>query len=188
MAIESIVKPFSGGLSKLRLLGRRRSKRGTAAAAADHAAAGEAVSSKTGEFRQVFRFLDANGDGKISADELAAFFASVGESVSREEAERIIGEFSGGGEIEGSGELGFEEFVRVVELRETEDDAAVLRRAFEVYEVEKGSGCITAEGLRRVFRRLGEVKSVKECEAMIRVFDLDGNGVLDFNEFYKMMS
>ncbi|KAL1534895.1 putative calcium-binding protein CML41 [Salvia divinorum] len=102
---------------------------------------------------------------------------SIGDSVSREEAERIIGQ------------LQFEDFVRVMELREGDGDVVeVLRRAFEVYEEEKGSGCITAEGLRQVLRRLGDVKSVRECKATIGVYDLDGNGVLDFDEFSKMMT
>ncbi|KAK6115862.1 hypothetical protein DH2020_008131 [Rehmannia glutinosa] len=146
--------------------------------------------SKEDEFRQVFGYLDSNSDGRISADELREYFVSVGDDVSREEAEKIIGELLGGGG--GGGEesnllLGFGEFVRLMEVREGENDD-VLRRAFEVYEVEKGSGFITPEGLRRVLGRLGDVKSVQECRAMIRVYDLDGNGVLDFDEFYKMMT
>ncbi|KAI3465011.1 hypothetical protein Pfo_021674 [Paulownia fortunei] len=141
---------------------------------------------KEGEFRQVFRYFDANNDGKIAADELSAYFASIGDSVSHEAAEKIIREFSKGS-AEDSLLLGFGDFVRLMELRDTEDDK-VLRQAFEVYVVEKGSGCITPEGLRQVLRRLGVVKSYRECEAMIRVFDLDGNGVLDFHEFHKMMA
>ncbi|KAG6408738.1 hypothetical protein SASPL_131759 [Salvia splendens] len=178
MAIATITKPFRSRVFKLRL----RTKPNTAATPPP-----PPPTTKAEEFRQVFRFLDADNDGAISAAELTAYFAGIGDSVSREEAERIIGEFSGGGD-RGSLVLQFEEFVRVVELREGEDGADVLRRAFEVYEEEKGCGCITAEGLRQVLRRLGDVKSVGECKAMIGVYDLDGNGVLDFEEFSKMMS
>ncbi|KAI3460285.1 hypothetical protein Pfo_016948 [Paulownia fortunei] len=196
MAIASITKPFSSRVFKLRLPRRLRSKPHTASPPPETTSPGRGSagggivtpksSSKEDEFRQVFRFLDADNDGRISAEELRSYFASVGDSVSHEEAERIIGEFSKGGD-EDSLLLEFGEFVRVMELRDSDDDN-VLRQAFEVYEVDKGSGCITPEGLRQVLLRLGDVKSLQECRAMIRVFDLDGNGVLDFDEFHKMMT
>ncbi|PIN15829.1 Calmodulin and related proteins (EF-Hand superfamily) [Handroanthus impetiginosus] len=141
-----------------------------------------------GEFRKVFSYLDANNDGKISADELSASFSSIGDDVSIDKVEKIIREFSNGGATEDSLLLDFEAFERMMDLRDSEDDK-VLQQAFEVYVEEKGGarGCITPEGLRRVLGRLGDVKSYEECEAMIRVFDLDGDGVLDYNEFQKMM-
>ncbi|KAL0325692.1 UNVERIFIED_CONTAM: putative calcium-binding protein CML41 [Sesamum radiatum] len=188
MAIAGIARSFAGRAFKLRLPFRRRSKPRTEDPSHETTAhcGGGLKSSKEEEFRQVFRYFDANNDGKISAEELSAYFASTGDSVSLEEAEKIIREFSN----DGAGEsllLEFGEFVRMMELRDAEDDK-VLRQAFEVYVVEKDGGCITPEGLRQVLRRLGDVKSHQECEAMIRVFDLDGNGVLDFHEFHKMMT
>ncbi|KAK4429129.1 putative calcium-binding protein CML41 [Sesamum alatum] len=194
MAIAGIARSFAGRALKLRLPFRRRSKPKTEDPSPEttiHGGGGlnSSPSSKEDEFRQVFRYFDANDDGKISAEELSAYFASTGDSVSLEEAEKIIREFSNDGAAVGEEEsllLEFEEFVRMMELRDAEDDK-VLRQAFEVYVVEKGGGCITPEGLRQVLRRLGDVKSHQECEAMIRVFDLDGNGVLDFHEFHKMM-
>ncbi|KAH6816925.1 hypothetical protein C2S51_000528 [Perilla frutescens var. frutescens] len=199
MAIATIARPFSSKVFNLRLPRRLRPKSDTATpppettsprrcsggGEGDAAVVSPRPSSKEDEFRRVFQFLDADNDGKISADELTAYFATFGDSLSREEAERIIGEFS-----EGSKLLEFGEFVRVMELRGGDGDGDgvdVLRQAFEVYEEEKGSGCITPAGLREVLRRLGDVKSVQECKAMIRVYDLDGNGVLDFDEFCKMM-
>ncbi|KAG8389975.1 hypothetical protein BUALT_Bualt01G0035300 [Buddleja alternifolia] len=191
MAITSIKNSFSRGAFRLRLPRRLRS---TATSRGSGSGGGEIVSPKTANkedgFRQVFRYLDADDDGKISADELRAYFASVGDAVSPEDAEKIIKELSKGGDAEDSSMLGFTEFVRAMEFGDSggDDNDVVLRQAFEVYEVDKGSGCITAEGLRRVLRRLGEVKSREECEAMIGFYDLDGNGVLDFHEFYKMMT
>ncbi|XP_073127683.1 probable calcium-binding protein CML41 [Henckelia pumila] len=154
---------------------------------------GVAITSKEDEYWRVFGYLDTNKDGKISANELRNYFSSVGDTVSDEEAKKIIREFSkgkgGGGGGEDSMRLEFGEFVRMAELRDSDEDKVViLRRAFEVYEVDKGSGFITPEGLRGVLRRLGDVKSYQECEAMIRTYDLDGNGALDFYEFQKMMS
>jgi calcium-binding protein CML len=39
-----------------------------------------------------------------------------------------------------------------------------------------------------MLHRLGDAKSYDDCVAMIHVFDIDGNGVLDFHEFNQMMA
>ncbi|KAG5543272.1 hypothetical protein RHGRI_016122 [Rhododendron griersonianum] len=135
------------------------------------------------EFRLVFRYLDTDGNGKISSDELQAYFASMGESMSSDEAQSVVTEF----DKDGDNLLEFAEFVKLME-RESEGEDDDIRRAFEMFEVEKGSGCITPRGLQQVLNRLGKEKSGEDCEAMIRAFDLDGNGVLDFYEFNKMMT
>ncbi|BAT77794.1 hypothetical protein LR48_Vigan09g021700 [Vigna angularis] len=134
--------------------------------------------------KDVFDHLDVDKDGKISSNELTDYFTSVGESVSHKVAERVINEFdSDGDELLDFGD--FEKLMKQDESKEVED---VLRSAFEMFEVEKGCGCITPKGLQQMLRQLGDVKSHDECVAMIRPFDLDGNGFLDFHEFQQMMS
>ncbi|XP_027356963.1 probable calcium-binding protein CML41 [Abrus precatorius] len=134
--------------------------------------------------KDVFDHLDVDKDGKISSKELTDYFASVGESVSHKVAMRVINEFdSDGDEL-----LDFADFVRLMKEEESDELEDILRSAFEMFEVEKGCGCITPKGLQQMLRQLGDVKSQDECAAMIRAFDLDGNGFLDFHEFQQMMS
>nr|XP_010926750.1 probable calcium-binding protein CML41 [Elaeis guineensis] len=137
----------------------------------------------TKEFHDAFRHFDADGDGKISSDELSAFFAWAGEDVNLEEAKRVIGDF----DSDGDGLMDYDDFVRLM-VRDDNGGDEDLRRAFEMFELEKGSGCITPKGLQRVLSRLGEVRSNEECAAMIKAYDLDGNGVLDYPEFHRMMT
>ncbi|KAF8015516.1 hypothetical protein BT93_H1131 [Corymbia citriodora subsp. variegata] len=132
------------------------------------------------ELREVFRRFDTDGDGKISALELRAYFASIGEYMSHEDAQGVIGEL----DTDGDGLIDFGDFLKL--MRSDGDDD--LRRAFEMFEDEKGSGSITPKGLQTMLRRLGDAKSYEECEDMIRVYDVDGNGVLDFQEFHQMMA
>ncbi|XAR64102.1 hypothetical protein NMG60_11024311 [Bertholletia excelsa] len=135
------------------------------------------------EFREVFKHLDRDSDGKISGDELRAYFEDAGEPISLEGTRKAIAEF----DVDGDGTLGFGEFVHMMRRNDSGDDGD-LRRAFEVFEVEKGSGRITPRGLKRVLDRLGETQSVEECKAMIRAFDVKGNGWLDFEGFERMMT
>ncbi|CAL9129838.1 unnamed protein product [Musa textilis] len=132
------------------------------------------------ELLEVFRHIDQDRDGKISSVELLGFFGSIGEEMPMEDAEAAIAEL----DSDGDRLLDFGDFLRMME-REEEDD---LRRAFEMFEVVKGSGRITPKGLQRMMSRLGEERSVEDCKAMIRAYDLDGDGELDFNEFHQMMS
>ncbi|KAK9285958.1 hypothetical protein L1049_025160 [Liquidambar formosana] len=133
------------------------------------------------ELKDVFRCFDGNGDGKISALELRKYFASIGEFMSHEEAQGMIDDF----DTDKDGLLDFTDFVRVMKRKDGDED---LRLAFEMFEVKKGSGCITPKGLQRMLKRLGDKRSYEDCVAMIQAFDIDGNGVLDFQEFRQMMS
>jgi calcium-binding protein CML len=56
-----------------------------------------------------------------------------------------------------------------------------------MYEME-GEGCITPASLGRMLGRLGNERGIGECRAMICRFDLDGDGVLSFDEFRIMMN
>ncbi|KAL6993638.1 hypothetical protein U1Q18_011750 [Sarracenia purpurea var. burkii] len=143
------------------------------------------VNSREDELREVFRRFDGNKDGKISAAELRAYFASVGEYMSHEEAQGVIEDL----DTDGDNLIDFGDFLRFMKMEgageEEEDD---VKAAFEVFEFEKGSGRITPKSLQRVLSRLGDVKSHDECAAMIQVFDTDGDGELDFHEFNRMMA
>ncbi|CAF2110858.1 unnamed protein product [Brassica oleracea var. botrytis] len=66
-------------------------------------------------------------------------------------------------------------------------DDGELKTTFEMFEVEKRPGCITPKGLQNMLAKLGEPRTYIECEKMIKFYDIDGNGVLDYHEFRQMM-
>ncbi|XP_044972807.1 probable calcium-binding protein CML41 [Hordeum vulgare subsp. vulgare] len=134
------------------------------------------------ELREIFRHFDRDMDGRISGRELGEFFASMGDGGAKAALEL---DAAGGGDLM----LGFEDFVRIVERKGGEEEEREdLRRAFEAFEAVKGSGRITPRGLQRVLSQLGDDPSVAECEAMIRAYDDDGDGELDFHDFHRMMN
>lgn len=90
---------------------------------------------------------------------------------------------------DGDGMLGLEDFSKLMEGSDVEEKnkESELRGAFEMYEME-GTGQITPKSLKRMLSKLGESTSVDNCKSMIQRFDLDGDGVLNFDEFKIMMN
>ncbi|PKA47359.1 Putative calcium-binding protein CML19 [Apostasia shenzhenica] len=102
--------------------------------------------------------------------------AAVGEELTAEEAETAV-EVA---DWDGDGLLGVEDLARFAEKGRN------LREAFRVYEME-GEGRITPRSLRAALGRMGERRTEEDCEAMIRRFDIDGDGFLSFDEFKVML-
>ncbi|KAL6636853.1 hypothetical protein ACP70R_024425 [Stipagrostis hirtigluma subsp. patula] len=131
-------------------------------------------SSRQCELQRIFRHFDRDNDGKISGAELRAFFVSMGDDMPPSSGD-------GGGYM-----LDFAGFVALMEREGGQEED--LRRAFEVFNAVESAGRITARGLQRVLAQLGDQRSVADCQAMIRAYDVDGDGGLDFSEFQRMMS
>ncbi|CAD5174576.1 unnamed protein product [Musa acuminata subsp. malaccensis] len=131
----------------------------------------------------VFHSFDKDGDGKISAAELTACMRNIGEELSLEDAEAFV-ELA---DRDGDGLLDLEDFVKLVEVEGEEERDRDLRAAFKMYEDEGDDGCITPGSLKRMLSRLGTSRGIDECRTMICRFDLNGDGVLSFDEFRNMM-
>ncbi|EES05570.1 probable calcium-binding protein CML20 [Sorghum bicolor] len=130
------------------------------------------------ELARVFRHLDANGDGRISAAEMRE---SCGCTAA--EAEDMVA----AADRDGDGFISLEELGA---LLEDGDKADTLRAAFAEYD-ENGDGVITAEELRRALRRLGivgEEMSAERCAEIVAAVDRDDDGVISFDEFKAMMA
>ena len=140
--------------------------------------------SKYVELEHVFHYFDEDGDGKISALELRHRLGLMGEELLLNEAEIAVQSL----DSDGDGLLGLEDLVHLMEGGEGEEEKIKdLREDFGMYIDVEGSGFITPKSLKRMLSRLGESKSVDECKVMINTFDLNGDGVLSFDEFRVMM-
>ncbi|KAM0884613.1 hypothetical protein ACQ4PT_030862 [Festuca glaucescens] len=133
----------------------------------------------------VFAAFDKDGDGKVSASELrCGLWSTLEEDMSEEDAAAILAAV----DADGDGLLNQEEFSSLATGAQENDDVKrrCLMEAFGMYA--SSSTMITPASLRRTLSRLGSHElGVEECRAMICRFDLDGDGVLSFDEFRVMM-
>ncbi|KAF7058187.1 hypothetical protein CFC21_065304 [Triticum aestivum] len=158
------------------------------------------VAEAVAQASSVFAAFDKDGDGKVSAAELrGSMTAALGEEVSEEEAAAILATV----DADGDGLLDQEEFSRIGLAAAGDDGGAAggddeevrrrcLREAFAMYATgggEEQGARITPASLRRMLGKLlgAEKMGLEECRAMICRFDLNGDGVLSFDEFRVMM-
>ena len=131
----------------------------------------------------MFRKFDVNGDGKISSSELGSIMGSLGQPATEEELDNMIREV----DADGDGHINLEEFIEL-NTKDIDPNEILenLKDAFSVFDIDK-NGSISAEELHNVMVSLGDQCSLAECQKMIGGVDSDGDGMIDFEEFKKMM-
>merc|ERR1719326_1287094 len=88
---------------------------------------------------------------------------------------------------DGSGQIEFEEFLRLMASKINEGDTVEeMREAFLVFDRDR-SGSVTASELKHVMNNFGETVTDEEVEAMIQQADEDGDGELSFEDFYHFI-
>ncbi|CAN6999295.1 unnamed protein product [Brassica oleracea var. botrytis] len=113
------------------------------------------------ELQAVFAYMDANRDGRISVEELKKSFNTLGEQLSDEEA-KVVGTFT------------------------EEEKKRKMLGALRMY-IDEGEDCITPRSLKTMLMKLGELRTNDDCRVMIKAFDLNDDGVLNFDGFAHMM-
>ena len=130
------------------------------------------------ELWQAFGVFDADGNGEISAEELAQVMQALGLAPSVIDLRALIREV----DVEGSGTVDFEEF-KALMIAQRGDNQSRLKLAFSIFD-QDNSDRITAEELKNVMGRFG--LSEAELATMIKEVDLDGDGAIGFAEFCQL--
>lgn len=153
----------------------------------DSLASSFAMMEVSSQFRQIFKVMDSNGDGKLSSSELGEVLICLGcdKSNATKEAEGMLKQM----DYNGDGFIDVDEFMDAVH-----DDSGgkpkedYLMDAFLIFDINK-NGLISAMELRRVLINLGCDKcTLEDCRRMIKGVDKDGDGFVDFEEFRSMLS
>jgi len=155
--------------------------------------------------KELFDTFDKNGDGFITRQELQESLRNIGIFVPPKEVQEMVenldsnrdglidlGEFKGLFELLKKGE---KEEGKGVEYEdededEDEDEEGDLKEAFDVFDGDR-DGLITVEELGLVLSSMGLIKEgskrEEDCREMIRKVDVDGDGMVNFDEFKRMM-
>ncbi|XP_044463390.1 calmodulin-like protein 3 [Mangifera indica] len=157
---------------------------------------------KKGELTTVFATFDKNGDEFITKQELRESLKNLGILVTEKEVEELVAKV----DANGDGSIDFDEFCMLYEAvighqdhgasggigedgkDEVFDEEGNLKEAFDVFDKDK-DGLISVEELGFVLSSLGlkEGKKSENCKEMIRRVDSDGDGMVNFDEFRRMM-
>lgn len=134
------------------------------------------------EMKRVFDKFDSNKDGKISQQEYKSVLRSLGKESMLPDVPKIfqVADFNGDGFID------FKEFVEV-HKKEGWVKTTDIQNAFSTFDLN-GDGKISAEEVLEVLKRLGERCSLEQCRRMVRAVDMDGDGLVDMDEFTTMMT
>lgn len=131
----------------------------------------------------MFNKFDSNKDGKISQDEHKLALRALGRSKNDEADVAEAFQFFDSNE---DGFIDFEEFMKM----QSQGGAVKMddiQSAFRVFDLD-GNEKISAEELLEVLKRLGEGCSLETCRKMVRGVDIDGDGLIDMEEFTRMMT
>ncbi|KAK4343307.1 hypothetical protein RND71_036401 [Anisodus tanguticus] len=147
--------------------------------------------------RSIFSTFDKNNDGYITKQELKLSLKNIGivmEDIDIVDmVEKVDSNKDGLIDLDEFYELchtslGIEEVNEGVmnqeEVAKREKD---LKEAFDVFDHDK-DGLITQEELSKILSSLGmkEGKKLDHCKEMIKKVDVDGDGMVNFEEFKKM--
>ncbi|XP_058089498.1 calmodulin-like protein 3 [Magnolia sinica] len=144
------------------------------------------------ELEMVFATFDHNGNGFITKQELEESLEKLGLFTGDKQVAAMIEQFDSNGD----GLIDLHEFCELYESmmgkqgeeeKEGKDD--YLKEAFDVFD-ENGDGLITVEELALVLTSLGlkQGMGMEECRKMISKVDMDGDGMVNFKEFKRMMA
>uniref|UniRef100_A0A7S0LMA3 EF-hand domain-containing protein n=1 Tax=Coccolithus braarudii TaxID=221442 RepID=A0A7S0LMA3_9EUKA len=135
------------------------------------------------EVRQAFDLFDTDGQGVIDANALKVVLRALGFEPRKEEVKKMIASV----DHSNSGTIDFNEFLELLVTKMSERDTKEeASRAFRQFDLDQ-RGKISFDNLKQVARELGEAMTDEEIGEMIQSADLDKDGMINEEEFWRIM-
>lgn len=131
--------------------------------------------------REAFNIFDKDGDGKINADEIGAVMRNLGINPTDTDLQNMVDRY----DDDGNGTIEFNEFINMMATK-FEGHENNLRNVFDQLDSNK-DGKIGKMELMDFMKKLGENVTPDQTELMIKEADSDGDGLISYDEFYKIM-
>lgn len=133
------------------------------------------------DIKQTFERFDVKNEGKFETKQLKFAIRALGFEPKKEEIKKIIEEFGSDGYIK------LKDFTDLMTKRFTEKTVnEEIMKAFQLFDNGQ-TGKITFDDLKRVSNELGEKINDEELWEMIEEADLNGDKVVDCQEFLRIM-
>jgi Ca2+-binding EF-hand superfamily protein len=136
------------------------------------------------QLKEIFKELDESGEGLLSKEELQKGFSKYfADDISEQEFEEIMKLI----DQDDSGEISIEEFLRATMDYENLTTEKNLKLAFDYFDKDH-SGTLSPDEIREVLGLSEDnEKSRKIVNDIIEEVDENGDGLISFDEFKKMM-
>ena len=135
------------------------------------------------EYQDAFEMFDKDKDGAITARELGNMMRSIGQNPTDEEVNAMIKEV----DLNSDGKIELDEFITLMSRNspdtQTEDEVI---NSFRVFDKE-GNGLIATAELKHIMMTIGDKMTEAEADEMIHEADIDDDGVINYEEFVRMM-
>ncbi len=139
---------------------------------------------KVEQIREAFNVFDKDNDGFITLKELGTVMRSLGQNPTETELHDLIKQY----DRDESGTIDFIEFFDLMykKMKETEMEQEI----FEIFEAldRDGNGVLSGEEIQSVMDLVGVHLTDDQVKELIKQADLDEDGQLNFQEFFRMMS
>merc|ERR1712042_324742 len=126
----------------------------------------------------------AGEDGSVDSSQVSSIMRAIGQNPSEAEIQDMVNQV----DKDGTGSIDFPEFLMMMSLKADAENAEdEIREAFQVFDGD-GNGFINRQELAVVMGNMGESLTPAEIQGMIDEADVDGDGLINYEEFYNMMS
>ena len=141
--------------------------------------------SKVGEdtIRSVFKYYDADGSGKISVSELKKVMDQMGIILSPDQIKLAVAQY----DFNNDGEWDFNEFYQfyikvVINTQQSISIDQEIKGVFSLLDADK-NGRIDVQEIKVFFQQVGYPLSDNEVLQLIKMYDKNNSGVMEFDEF-----
>jgi len=135
------------------------------------------------ELREAFNLFDTEHSGTIDARELKAALRALGFEVKKEDVRRMLQDVG----KDPSQPIDFNDFQEMMRGRMPDKNSRdEINKVFALFD-EDETGKISFRNLKRISQELGESLTDEELQEMIEEADRDGDGLINPDEFYRVM-
>ena len=133
------------------------------------------------ELEKQFINIAGSRDSSIDKNILKTLTKNLEQNYSEQELEHLINEV----DEDGNGKIELDEFIKIL-AKKSLGDEHIIKQAFAILD-RTNSGYITPSDLRHAMLCLGENYTIEEIHEMISLVDDDLDGVINFQEFNKLV-